>query len=174
MAEEKQIVQKGIKIEFPSVTDRQNFVDQASAKITFDTFTHGFEAVVQNALIDTILTKGSDKVYPERGTDIHKTMLAGGITDADSMFHTANFGTIDVKTFTNNEIYEQLDKDNQIFTDSIFSNNPNSYIYENLPESLIQDYKLIPTDLSTNGVILNAIFTSSKGEVIGSETVIEF
>lgn len=184
MAEEVKKVQKGIKIIFPTVEEkkrRKNISsstdkseEQLSAKITFDSYTSDFESVVQNALTDTLTVKGSDKMYPDRGTDIHKRMLEGSITDTEEMIHTANFGALDVTTFINDRILEQLEIDNTLFSDAVFNANTTSYIYQNIPESLIGNYQLIPVDITDTGVVLNAIFTSSKDEVIGSETVVEF
>ena len=154
-------MQKGIKLDF------------SSNKITFDFSTpiEDFAAVAQNALIDTLTFLGSDTTYPDRGTEFQEKAWKAIITNSKEVQHEANFAAIDVKDFINQNIMATA-KDNSITEDTLFNANTASNIYSNLDASLIKDYTLTPVYTKDAKLILRAIFTSTKNEKIGIETIL--
>lgn len=160
------VVQKGIKINF---VDKNNLSENKSSSFDFSTYTTGFETVVQNALIDTMTDVGSDKVYPERGTNIQNNAWRA-ILNKDNIIHILNFAALDVSSFINQEIINGLsDEDkNKLNSTSVVSND----YFRNLKEELILNYNLNVLKFTEKGIVLNAYFKSIKDSSIGNEVTI--
>lgn len=71
----------------------------------------GFQAVVQNALVNLLTDAGSDLLFATRGTRLFKTALAGGIFNTRSASHACNFAAANTLFFSREyEISETPDK----------------------------------------------------------------
>lgn len=152
-----QSFQKGIVVNFSSSMNNKG------ASIDFNKAIDGFNSVVQDALINTISIKGKNKYNSEAGTSLLEDAWSGRIFGLDGITHAANFAASDTISFTNNEIYAVLPSDEQ----QIFKSATSTNEYEDLNQTFILTYNLKPLEITENGVILNAYFTSSKGGAKG-------
>ena len=62
---------------------------------------HGKDATVQAMLVNSIVEKGSDALYPLKGTDLRATLMSGGVVDWASASHASNFAANDTLDFIN-------------------------------------------------------------------------
>lgn len=64
----------------------------------------------QKALVNIITVKGSDPVFPDRGTDLMKKCLSGTIYDNNGLRHIGNFAALDTTFFVLTNEYAAVDK----------------------------------------------------------------
>ena len=63
-----------------------------------------FDCLTQNAVVNVATPKGSDKVFTTKGTDFFNTAVSGGIFNATSASHAANFAAYESKVFINSTL----------------------------------------------------------------------
>ena len=102
----------------------------------------GFDCTVQNALVNLGTDRGTDRVYPSRGTDLKVDAAVGRMVNLTWANHTANFAAL--RTL---EFIQQTDNQTNAFK--------------------LQDFKLISTGFSGQRIKLNAQATSVIGETRG-------
>lgn len=155
----------GFNMIFPSSDN-----PDANVAFDFETYNSGFYETVQNGLIDTVTEQGSDKFYAERGTELRENVKNTNITDLESLRHYTNFAALDVKTFLNENIEQpkQTNVEKSVF--GIYSANE---IADSKYVDGIKEYVLEPMALKKDGIELNAVFTSTKNEVIGVTTILD-
>ena len=59
----------------------------------------GKKAMAQNAAVNVVTAKGSDKVFPDRGTDLLARITRAGLPNPETMLHVCNFAASDVLFF---------------------------------------------------------------------------
>ena len=59
----------------------------------------GFQAVVQNGMVNIGTAKGSDPLYADRGTDLLKSATSGIIISDNAASHVANIASVDTLFF---------------------------------------------------------------------------
>jgi hypothetical protein len=59
----------------------------------------GFQATVQRALLNLMVTKGSDPIFPLRGTDLLTRALGGTLLNLRAAEHAGNFASSDTLFF---------------------------------------------------------------------------
>lgn len=72
----------------------------------------GMEAVVQNVMVNLLTDSGSDVLFEDRGTDLFRTALNGGIFNFRSASHACNFAAVDALFFSRE--YEMADPDDKL------------------------------------------------------------
>ena len=115
---------------------------QNGASFDFSKPVENFENITQNALINTGTQKGSDPIFEDRGTDLFKDAAKGSLVDVNAATHASNFAALETIIFLQQQ---------GLVTDDI----------------ILAKYELQPVQFTENGLQLNAIFTSSNGEIIG-------
>jgi hypothetical protein len=60
----------------------------------------GFDAVVQNAMVNIATRQGTDPLYEERGTNLQLDASAGRLIDLNSAAHSSNFAALDTLAFS--------------------------------------------------------------------------
>lgn len=76
-----------------------NFTKEG-ASLNFESVVRGFESTKQNAIVNLGTQKGSDKVYPEKGTGLMEAAFKGAISgNAMEAGHQANFAASDTLFF---------------------------------------------------------------------------
>lgn len=81
----------------------------------------GMNAVVQNVLINLLTDSASDTLFPERGTDLFKAALSGGVFNFRSASHSCNFAASDSLYFSREyETADSGDKLADIVIDPVF------------------------------------------------------
>jgi len=60
----------------------------------------GFQAVVQNAMVNIGTRQGTDPVFPDRGTNLQLDAATGRLIDLNSAAHSSNFAALDTMTFS--------------------------------------------------------------------------
>jgi hypothetical protein len=102
----------------------------------------GFEATVQNALVNLGTRQGTDPLYPERGTTLQKDASAGKLVELNSAQHASNFAASDTLFFL---------RDFDAVGD---------------PDA-ISELKLAPANSDQKSLLLEATFLSADGRVLG-------
>lgn len=80
---------EGLKVQFESLE---------TTKILFEA-TSGFDAVIQNMLVNISQFQGSSSVFPEKGTRLLKTAVSGAITDPMSANEAGGNAAVDTLFF---------------------------------------------------------------------------
>jgi hypothetical protein len=60
----------------------------------------GFQAIVQNAMVNIATRMGTDPLYPTRGTNLQTDAAAGRLIDLNSAQHSSNFAALETMTFS--------------------------------------------------------------------------
>lgn len=81
---------RDIKIKFNRGSDTRLVLNEA---------VEGKSLFQQKYLINTVTSKNSDPIFPERGTDLLKILISGAIVDAEQAIHTGNFASTDTEYF---------------------------------------------------------------------------
>ena len=68
----------------------------------------GLACVRQNAMVVIGTSKGSDAIYPDKGTDLLRSSVRGVAHDVQSAQHVANFAALDVSTFVREHEYPSM------------------------------------------------------------------
>ncbi len=102
---------RGVKIEF---------LDGGDLRIDPSSEVDGFDAVVQSCTVNLLVSKGSDPLFPDRGTDLLTRALSGAVFSSQSARHAANFASVDTLFFSRRK--ERADADDK----------PESVLLENL------------------------------------------
>ena len=80
---------QGLKVDFNS----------DGAVLRLDKTVAGADAEIQNMLVNAGSLKGSDFIFPSRGTNLLKDAVAGAVVDANSAQHSANFAALATLNF---------------------------------------------------------------------------
>ena len=75
------------------------------------------ECIMQKYLINSVTSKNTDKIFPERGTDLLKGAIGGAVIDAQAAMHLGNFAALDTLYFCS---YEETPS---IFDSDMYVNN---------------------------------------------------
>lgn len=75
---------KGLKISF----------EAQGASLVLDQTVADADCEIQNALVNVGTARGSDPMYPLRGTNMLKEATSGAVVDLDSARHVANFAAL--------------------------------------------------------------------------------
>ena len=59
-----------------------------------------FDCTVQNGLVDMAVRRGTDKLFPDKGTDLLKTALSGALVDLNAANHASTFAALAVLAFS--------------------------------------------------------------------------
>lgn len=114
-------------------------------RFDFDNPVKDFECTAQNALVNIGTRKGSDPMFPERGTDLLKTALSGAIVDLNSAAHASNLAAVDTLFFS--RTWEQAGNTERM-----------------------AKVQLDPLSIQDRCLQLDAVFTSTDGNQIGTST----
>lgn len=79
----------GLKLQFAT----------GGARIDFDEPVSGFFCEIQNALVNCGTERGSDPIFPNRGTDLGKPEFLGSLINFMDAAHQANFAAMDTLFF---------------------------------------------------------------------------
>lgn len=156
---------KGIKINFISDTNK---ID-AGASFDLDNYVTENESLMQNALVNAFLKKGSDKLNNTRGTDLLEHTRYYSVYNFDELIHVGNFAAMDTHNYINEDIlsfaedspYNEQDVSKLEYTTA-----------ENMEEPLLNSFTLTPNLTINNDIIYNAELSTTKGVVIGSNAII--
>jgi hypothetical protein len=175
---------KGIKIDF--ISDPSAIEDGAS--FNFDDYVHSSEALMQNSLINSFLQRGTDKLNPNRGTDLISDSLKFNVFANEELIHIGNFAASDTMEYINSDILgfavDSPIRNAAVDEDEIASNvendeEPNreetvaeTKSLENLDEPLLKTFTLSPKLGNTNNIIYNTILSTSKNEEIGKDSIL--
>ena len=80
---------EGLKVDFVA----------GGMQLKTDEKVEGALATVQNVLVNVGTTKGSDRIFPSRGTNLLKRMVTSGVQSYTDLMHTANFAALDTLFF---------------------------------------------------------------------------
>ena len=83
------MAKSGIKIEFTA----------EGARVVWGQRVSGFQATVQDALVNMATAEGSARTHPERGTGLWASLNGGGMLDTASSQHAGNFAALDTVFF---------------------------------------------------------------------------
>ena len=100
------------------------------------------QCVIQNAMINIGTIKGSDTVFPEKGTDLLLQAVRNGIPSVTQAQHYANYAAVDTLFFS---------RDTDIVT----------------TDDSIQQILLTPSSLSRNNASFDAHFELLDGRTFG-------
>lgn len=103
----------------------------------------GFSATAQACLVTLGCDKGSDPIFPTRGTNLRKAGASGALIDSNSAQHASNFAAVDVLFFVG-KAGSPSDPDN------------------------VSAVKLQAALLSGQALTIKSQFTSIGGETIGT------
>ena len=81
---------KGVKVDFKAT----------GAELNFNESVEGFMPTVQNTVIFTGQKSNSDHTRPEKGTDLLKNAVQGGLVNAGAFMQELTAIAIDAKLFT--------------------------------------------------------------------------
>lgn len=113
----------------------------------FTTPVEGFEATVQNALVNLGTQVGTDRMFPDRGTDLLKTGLSGAIVDLNTAGHASSLAALDTLFFS--RTWEQAGV-----------------------EEKLARIQLRPLSLQDRSLLLEGIFVSTAGKQIGVSSLL--
>jgi hypothetical protein len=68
----------------------------------------GFATIAQNGLVNIATIKGSDALYPKRGTALYSGGVAGKIPTYSLAYHAANFAALDTTSFIRSTDYSTV------------------------------------------------------------------
>ena len=103
----------------------------------------GFDATVQNALVNIACDVGTDPVFPTKGTELYKQGVAGQLSDLAAAGHAANFAALDTLFFCR------------------------GVDVAGTAEERIKEIRLNPIFFGNQRVTLNGQFTGTLGSVKG-------
>lgn len=109
-------------------------------------FVTDFRATTQDGMLNIACTKGSDIIYPDRGTNLYKDALAGKVPTLTDAYHVSNFAALDTKFFLNSVIVDGGERVDKIVLEP--------FSYEN------------------NRLKINATFTGDAGTTVGINVTI--
>ena len=109
------------------------FDGEDSTFIDWNSMKEGKECIVQKYLVNIATEKGTDPVFPSRGTDLLQQAIGGVVIDATSALMIGNFAATDTIYFC------------------AWEETPEVYESGDYPDSA----ELIPTGYSNNGRVLN-------------------
>lgn len=113
------------------------------AEIHLDQRVEGYGSTLQNALVILGTDKGSDKAFPDKGTNLLKAATRGLMIDGQAALHQAQFAAIDVLFFSRSFEISETDE-------------------------MIREIKLTPSTITTDKISLQVQFTSTLGNVAGT------
>ena len=103
-----------------------------------------FNCVAQNGMVNIACDKGSDFIYPDKGTTLYKDALAGKVPTFTDAYHYSNFAALDTRFFLKNQAPAGVE--------------------------VIDKVVLLPFTYTTAGLVLNASFSGANGTTIGITT----
>ena len=77
-----------------------SFTTPGACTVSTGTQVSGFEATVQNAMVNLGTDRGTDKVYQGKGTELLQTAVRDGLPGARAAQHAANFAAVDTLFFS--------------------------------------------------------------------------
>jgi len=123
-------------------------LDEGGARFDESVAVEGFAAAVQNAMVGIATAKGSDRIYPKKGTGLFTAAVSGALVDPVAAAHHSNFAAVDTLFFSRT-------------TD-----------YADSPHKLAK-IKLTPVVFDGRQMDLSAEFTSLNGDVLGVDGKIQ-
>lgn len=177
---------KGIKLNFISQPDAV----YNGASFDLSDYAYNSQSLMQNTLLNTYIKKGSDVLNPDRGTNLLEDSWKQYAFNEEELYHIGNFSAVESKEYINNDILSfaedsplasQYDfEDNEdVDIDTLIEQNEREAAAladktpENMQEPLLKDFTLRPVfNTKYNNIIYNAIITTTKGDIIGSDYVI--
>lgn len=107
------------------------------------TVVDGFDATVQNAMLLVGTSQGSNRIFPDQGTNLLKRSISGVMIDNKAAEHECNFAATDV----------------------LFFGRP----FDSADESVrLQLVKLSPLSLAGQRLTVQAQFTATDSTVVGA------
>lgn len=82
---------------------RIKFNGADGTRLLLDETVEGKLLLQQKYLINTVTTAGSDKIYPDRGTNLLAGAIGGAIIDSTSSMHLGNFAALNTIHFCSYE-----------------------------------------------------------------------
>lgn len=117
------------------------------ASLDFNNHIDGFTSTVQNALVFVGQKKGTDKIYPDKGTTLHNNAVSGGLVSPETLEVALNELSVEAQLFINEtEEYDYND-------DTLASVDIELAAWEG------------------DKARLNVLATSSKGETVGVSSI---
>jgi len=86
--------------------------NESGAIIELDQTVEALGAEVQNGLVNVATSMGSDKIYPDRGTNLLAEATKGAIIDINSARHSANFAALNTTLFIRNTLPASMTNSN--------------------------------------------------------------
>lgn len=75
------------------------FHKDGSVELLPDSLVTDFKSTVQRSLVNCLITKGSDKIFPRRGTDLLTRAIGGSLLNQRAAQHAGNFASSDTLFF---------------------------------------------------------------------------
>ena len=157
---------KGIKINFISNVNEVN----QGASFDLSEYITDSNSLMQNTLINSYLQKGSDKLNPDRGTDLINDSWKTSAQNYSNLVHIGNFADSESSVYVNDDILT-FAADSPLNMDATTLEAVNNTL-ENMNEPLINSLSITPT-VSNGNVIYNTIIKTTKNETIGKESIIK-
>lgn len=119
----------------------------SGARLDFSSRVSGFGTLAQNGLVNIGTVRGSDPVFPDRGTRLYRSGVVGEITNYNTAYHASNFAAMDTMFFLRRSDY----------VDSTHER--------------IKTVKLQPVEFVGTRMRLQARFEGDAGSAIGKDVV---
>ena len=129
---------KGIKLDFTA----------DGVRILTDDTVEDFNALVQNCLVNIATTKGTDRIFPEKGTDLLKDGVVGLLTSTGAVVASSTFASVNTLFFIRETDYDDT-------------------------EESIENITLEPVNFELNLLELQTQFLSTQGKIVGLLTPIQ-
>lgn len=104
---------------------RVQFDGESGTRILLNESVEGKMLMQQKYLINTGTSKGTDKIFPQRGTDLMAGAIGGSIIDSVAAEHLGNFAALDTLYFCSYEEHPDIYNGNTYVRE--FSLTPSDY-----------------------------------------------
>lgn len=126
---------KGLGIKFENGGATFNFEEKLDSK----------RLLVQNYLVNTATVRGSNLIFPQKGTDLLRVVNGGTVFDETTATHQANFAATNTLVFENSQ--------------------------QNDLDLTVDRFKLFPKTLNPENLTLTTLFEFSDGTVVGEDEI---
>lgn len=72
-----------------------------SGRLDLSSRTTGRDTTCQKSLVTLVTAAGTDKLFPEKGTDLERQCIGATILDGNNAMHMCNFAALDALYFIN-------------------------------------------------------------------------
>lgn len=87
---------------------RVSFNGSANTRLVLNEAVSGKNLYEQKYLINTATSNGTDRIYPDRGTNLLKSAIGGCMVDENETMHAGNFAALDTLFFCSYEEHRDV------------------------------------------------------------------